>query len=85
MFFMGIYNSCKLNGNNLCLLIKTDKCSNGHNVFTKFNEYKGGLKQDTNDNDGQMLVVFIFTEINYVVVSLFYDLVWPLSYLYLWH
>ena len=37
-----------------------------------------------NDGGGDMVVVFAITEINYLVVSLFFDLVRAILYLYLW-
>ena len=37
------------------------------------------------DCSGKMVVAFTIIEINYFMVSLFYQLVLPLSYLYLWY
>ena len=37
------------------------------------------------DGGGQIVVVFTIKEINYLVITFFYGLVWSLSYLYLWY
>ena len=42
-----------------------------------------GLKHCQNDGGGQMVVAFTITEVNYLVVSLFCNLVQAISYLYL--
>ena len=38
-----------------------------------------------NDGGGEIMVVFTITKINYLVVSLFFDLVRAILYLYLWY
>ena len=85
---MHIHNSCTRNGNNLNLLIKTSRVDKERmlpqTTVSICKKYEGeGLKYSENNNCGQMLGVFKLTEINYLVVSPFFDLVRPLSYLYL--
>ena len=50
------------------------------NTFKKYE--REGLKHSQNDDGGQMEVVFTIAEINYVVVSLFCDLVQSLLFIY---
>ena len=84
---MHIQNCCTRNGDHLNLLIKS---GNGHKqrilAQTTINTFKSmrGRDRNTVKNDGgQIVVIFTITEINYLVVSQFCDLVRPLSYLYL--
>ena len=93
MFINFMYYFCNFptrNGDHLILLIKT---GNAHeerilpqtiiNVFKKC--LGGGIETQKNDDGGQVVVAFTMTEINYLALSLFCDLVWSLSDLYLWH
>ena len=58
----------------------------GNPCFKKCNRGGGGGEEDIVKNDGgvEMVVVFTNTEINYLVVNLFFHLVRAISYLYLW-
>ena len=66
------------------MLMKKESCNKLSLMFSK--SVKGEeSKHKKNDDGGQVVVAFTMTEINYLTVSLFCDLVWSLSDLYLWH
>ena len=85
---MHIHNSYTYSGDHPNLLIKT---RNAHkerilpqttiNTFKKCQEEE--LKHSSKDGGTQMVVVFKITEINYLKISLFCDLVRPLWFFYL--
>ena len=84
--FMHFHNSYTQNCDHHILLIMT---SNAHKESChKLSLCLSGRK-DWNtiktDGSGQMVVAFTIAEINYLVVSLFWDVELPLSYLYLWY
>ena len=72
---MYFHNTCTRNSDYLILFIKTGNAHKigmlPHTIFTE----GGGWKNSKNDGGGEMLVVFTITETNYLVVSLFFDLV----------
>ena len=86
---MYFYNTCPRNSDYLILFIKTG--DDAHKIrmlsHTIFNIYKKCDQGDgnivKNDGGGETVVVFTITEINYLVASLFFDLVWAILYLYL--
>ena len=45
----------------------------------------GGGNIVKNDGGGEMVIVFAITEISYLVVSLFFDLVRATLYFYMWY
>ena len=54
-----------------------------HTIFNTFKKcYQGDGNIVKNDVGGEVVVVFSITEINYLVVSLFFDLVPAILYLY---
>ena len=86
---MHVNNSCTCSGNRLiplrlAMLKNKESC---HKLTSTLLKSVGdeGLKRSKNDGDGQMLVVFTITELNYIMVSIFCDLVRLFSYLYLWY
>ena len=95
LFFMYFLNTYTRNSDYLILFIKTNDAHKismlSHtisNTFKKYNRGRGRGKGDGNivKNDGgdEMVVVFTITETNCLVVSLFFDLVRAILYLYLW-
>ena len=90
MFFYGFHNTCIRNSDYLSPFVKTD---GAHKIRmlsdTIFNTFKKGRRRNgnivKNDGGGDMVIVFAITEINYLVVSLFFDLVRAILYLYLWY
>ena len=87
---MHFHNTCARNSDYLILFIKPGDAHNlrmlSHtifNTFKKFNRGDGNIVK--NNGGGEMVVVFTITEINYLVVSIFFDLVQAISYLYLWY
>ena len=85
---MHIHNYFTSNGDHLVLLIKTDNIHKEIMLLpTTVNTFKkcdrGGIETVKNDSGGQN-VVFTITEINYLLISLFCDLLRPLLNLYLW-
>ena len=83
MNFMHFHNSFTRNCNNHILLIMT---GNAHKEFCRklllILVREQGLYIIKTDCSGKMVVAFTIKEISYLVVSLFYDVVLPLSYLY---
>ena len=87
---MQLHNTCTRKSNCLVFFIKTGDAHKIRmlsptifNTFKECNRGKGDGNIVKNDGGGEMVVVFNITEINYLVVSLFFDLVQAISYLYL--
>ena len=53
------------------------------NTFKKCNRGDGNIVK--NDGDGEKVVVFTITEINYLVISQFFDLARAILHIYLWY
>ena len=88
MNFVHLHNSRPRNRDHHILLIVTgntlkESCPNLSLIQMLAREE--GLKHNQTDCSGDMVVAFTITEINYLVVSLFFDVVLPFSYLYLWY
>ena len=83
MTFMHFYNSCTRNWDHHVLLTMTGNAHNRscHKLLLIIVREQG-LYLIKTDCSGEMVVAFIITEINYLMVSLFCDVVLPLSYLY---
>ena len=84
MNFMHFHNSCTQNCDHHILLIMTGNAheESCHKLMLILVREKG-LKHNHTDGSGEIVVAFTITKINYSVVSLFCDVVLPLSYLYL--
>ena len=85
MDFMHFQNSCTRNGDHLIFLIKTDKAHKQRillqTIVSTFKKCEGEtLKHSQNDDGGQMVVAPTITDLSYLVVNLFCDLVRPLPY-----
>ena len=71
------------------IFIKTDDAHKirilSHTIFNTFKKCNRGRDGNIvkNDGGGEMVVVFTITEINYLLVSLFFDLVPTILYLYM--
>ena len=86
MNFMHFHNSYTQNHDHHILLIMTGNAhkESCHKLSLCFSGRKDWNTIKT-DGSGQMVVAYTITEINYLPVSLFWDVVLPLSYLYLWY
>ena len=90
---MYFHNTCTRNKDYLIFFIKTGDAHkigmSSHSIFNTFKKCKregeGVGSIDKNDGGGEMVVVFTITEINYLLVSPFFDLVRAILYLYLWY
>ena len=89
MLFVHLHESYLHNGDNLIIIFKTGKAFKEEMLSpTIINTFKnckgegaGGSDRAKKNIGGQMVVAFTTTEVNYAVVSLFYDLAPPLSYI----
>ena len=90
---MHSHNTCTRNSNYLILFVETGDAHKtrmlSYTIFNTFNNCNRRGGEDGNivkdDGGGEMVVVFTITKINYLVASLFFDLVRAISYLYLWY
>ena len=85
---MHLHMSCSRNGDNHILSIKTGNVYRQRvlpqTITNTFKMWEGErLKHNQNDGSGQMVVAFTIAKLNYLIVSLFCDLVRPFSQLYL--
>ena len=85
---MHFHNTCTRNSDYLIFFIKTGDAHKkkmlSHtilNTFKKCNWEEENIVK--NNGGGEMVVVFTITEINYLVVSIFFDLVRAILYSYL--
>ena len=85
MNFMHFHFSCTQNCDDHILLIVTGNAhkKSCHKLLSLILAREQGLIKI--DCSGKMVVAFTITEKNYLMVSLFCQLVLPLSYLYLWY
>ena len=66
----------------LVMLTKKERCHKRSLILLK--TVRGRDRNTVKNDDGrQMVVAFGITKLNYLVVSLFCDLIWYFSYLYL--
>ena len=86
MNFMHFHNSCTQNRDHHILLIMTGNAhkESCHKLLIILMREQGLCMIKTNCN-GEMVVAFTIKEINYLIVSLFCQLVLPLFHLYLWY
>ena len=90
MNFMHFHNFRTRNGDYHIPLIKT---GNAHEEKmlppTIINIFKSVRERDQNKNKidgcGEMMVAFTMTKIKYLMASIFCELAWSLSYIYLWY
>ena len=85
--FIYFQNTCTRNSNYLILFIKTGDAHKirmlSHTIFNTFKKCnRGNGNIVKNDGGGEMVVIFTITEINYLVVSLFFNLVRAILYSY---
>ena len=87
--FYAFHNTCTQNSDYLILFIKIDDAHKirmlSHTIFNTFKKINRRNGNIVKNDYGVMVVVFAITEINYLVVSLFFDLVRAILYLYLWY
>ena len=91
--FYVFHNTCTRNSHHLILFIKIGDAhkikilsETIFNTSKKCNPENGRNRNIVkNDGGGVMAIVFAITEINYLVVGLFSDLVRAILYLYLWY
>ena len=90
--FMHFHNSCTRRGDHPGILINTSDAHKQRmlpqariNTFKKCKRegIRGNRNTVKNDDGGQMVVVITITEINYIVVGLFCNLLLLLLFLYL--
>ena len=81
---MHFHNSSTRSCDHDILLIITGNAhkESGHKLSLILMREQGLIKIDCS---GKMVVAFTIKEKNYLMVSLFCDVVLPFSYLYLWH
>ena len=86
MSFMHFHNSFTRNCDHHILVIMA---GNDHKEFCRKLSLILVREQELciikTDCSSKMVVTFTIIEINYLMVSLFFELVLPLSYLYLWY
>ena len=87
MNFMCFHSSCTRNSDHHVLLIMTGNAhkESCHKLLSLILVREQGLYIIKTDCSGEMVVAFTVKEKNYLMVSLFCQLVLPLSYLYLWY
>ena len=86
MDIIHFHKSCARNCDHHILLIMTgnahqESCHKLSLIFVR----EEGLFIIKNDCSGEMVVAFTIKEKIYLMVSLFYQLVLPLSYIFLWY
>ena len=85
---MHFHDTCTRNSDYLIVFIKTGDAYKirmlSHTIFNTFKKCDRGEDGNIvkNDGFGKMVVVFTIIEINYLGVSLFFDLVRVILYLY---
>ena len=87
MNFMHFHNSCTQNFDHHILIIMTGNAhkKSCHKLLLLILVREQGLYIIKTDCNDKILVAFIIKEKNYLMVSLFCQLVLLLSYLYLWY
>ena len=81
----GGHSPCIFNGEHITLSFKTGS-SYKQSVISRAiicSLYKVRGNELKNDGVAKVVVVFTITELNYLLIGLFHDLVCPLSYLFL--